>query len=230
MSRRINEDFVLLKQFIEDYQISQDNLSSKQNEKYKSMHKKLFGFLVFTAEFKEQNINSNSNIFFEETSSDLMLSLFCAIQGMYKPAKLQLRCGVENFLKALLVINTPQIVTETSVYTIFDVAAEDKHFSGKIGDMVLQKIHNDYVCLCHTVHGDISMMHPLSALSLLPEYDKTLLDEFVNMYIGCVEQYLKILYLNYPYVLDRMHPYNKQDVLDTMAKKTKAEVVVELYE
>ena len=230
MSRRINEDFVLLKQFIEDYQISQDNLSSKQNEKYKSMHKKLFGFLVFTAEFKEQNINSNSNIFFEETSSDLMLSLFCAIQGMYKPAKLQLRCGVENFLKALLVINTPQIVTETSVYTIFFFSSEDKHFSGKIGDMVLQKIHNDYVCLCHTVHGDISMMHPLSALSLLPEYDKTLLDEFVNMYIGCVEQYLKILYLNYPYVLDRMHPYNKQDVLDTMAKKTKAEVVVELYE
>ena len=50
------------------------------------------------------------------------------------------------------------------------------------------------------------------------------------MYIRCVEQYLKILYLNYPYVLDSMHPDNKQDVLDAMAKKTKAEVVLELYE
>lgn len=31
-------------------------------------------------------------------------------------------------------------------------------------------------------------------------------------------------------VLDNMHPYNKQDVLDAMSKKTKSEVIHELYE
>lgn len=80
MSRRINEDFVLLKQFIEDYQIAQDQLSSEQNEKYKSMHKKLFGFLVFAAEFKEQNINSNSNIFLKK----LLQILCCHFFVLYR--------------------------------------------------------------------------------------------------------------------------------------------------
>ena len=98
------------------------------------------------------------------------------------------------------------------------------------GDKVRQKIRNAYTILCHTVHGDTSVMHPLSALSLLPEYDEKLLAEFANIYIGCVEHYLEIFYLNYPMVLDNMHPYNKQDVLDAMSKKTKSEVIHELYE
>ena len=194
------------------------------------MHKKLYAFLVFTAEFKKQGINKNSDKFFAEVSSDLMLSLFCAIQGMYKPAKLQLRCGIENFIKAIIMINTPQIVFETSVYAIFDAATKDKHFATVTGDKVRQNIRNNYTILCHTVHGDISVMHPLSALSLLPEYDKKLLKEFANIYVGCVEHYLEILYLNYPNVLDNMHPYNKQDVLDAMSKKMKSEVIHELYE
>ena len=82
MSRRINEDFLLLEAFIKNYQLSEYNSDSEQIEKYKSMHKKLYAFLVFTAEFKKQGINKNSDKFFAEVSSDLMLSLFCAIQGM----------------------------------------------------------------------------------------------------------------------------------------------------
>lgn len=230
MSRRINDDFLLLEDFITNYQLSKYNSDPEQIEKYKSMHKKLYAFLVFVAEFERQSINKNSDKFLSEVSSDLMLSLFCAIQGMYKPAKLQLRCGIENFIKAIIMIDTPQIVVETSVYAIFDAATKDKHFATVTGDKVRQKIRNAYTILCHTVHGDTSVMHPLSALSLLPEYDEKFLAEFANIYIGCVEHYLEIFYLNYPMVLDNMHPYNKQDVLDAMSKKTKSEVIHELYE
>lgn len=202
MSRRINDDFLLLEDFITNYQLSKYNSDPEQIEKYKSMHKKLYAFLVFVAEFERQSINKNSDKFLSEVSSDLMLSLFCAIQGMYKPAKLQLRCGIENFIKAIIMIDTPQIVVETSVYAIFDAATKDKHFATVTGDKVRQKIRNAYTILCHTVHGDTSVMHPLSALSLLPEYDEKLLAEFANIYIGCVEHYLEIFYLNYPMVLD----------------------------
>lgn len=39
MSRRINDDFLLLEDFITNYQLSKYNSDPEQIEKYKSMHK-----------------------------------------------------------------------------------------------------------------------------------------------------------------------------------------------
>ena len=41
MSRRINDDFLLLEDFITNYQLSKYNSDPEQIEKYKSMHKKI---------------------------------------------------------------------------------------------------------------------------------------------------------------------------------------------
>lgn len=87
----------------------------------------MFGLLVFNAEFKVQGNHPDSVVFLEEMASDLLLSLFCVVQGLYKPAKLQLRCSMENFLKSLIMIDTPAIIQE-NVYAIFDAAKDDSHF------------------------------------------------------------------------------------------------------
>lgn len=229
MSRRIGEDFNAFNGFLSEYNLSSYNSVSKQVESCKGMHKKLFGLLIFNAEFKSQNVQPDSVPFFEEMSSDLLLSLFCVVQGMYKPAKLQLRCSIENLLKALIMSNTPAIVQEKSVYAIFDAAKADSHFSTTYGALCINSLHNDYATLCRTVHGDPSVMHPTSALALLPQYDEALQEEISDIYVRTVESYLGLLYLNYPVVVDQMHPENKKDFLDCMTKTTKGIVINTLY-
>lgn len=230
MSRRINEDFNAFSEFLSGYNLTPYTSVPQQIDACKGMHKKLFGLLVFNAEFKKQGEHPDSVVFLEEMASDLLLSLFCVVQGMYKPAKLQLRCSMENFLKSLIMIDTPTIIQEKSVYAIFDAAKIDSHFTAPIGQTCVDSLHNDYATLCRTVHGDPKAMNPTSALSMLPQYDKTLQQEVSSIYVKTLENCLGILYLNFPVVVDRMHPDNKKDFLDCLAKTTKGNVINTLYD
>lgn len=230
MSRHIQEDFNRFVEFLSAYNLSSYTSAPKQLDTCKGMHKKLFGLLIFNAEFKMQGSHPNSVIFLEETCSDLLLSLFCVVQGLYKPAKLQLRCSMENFLKSLVMIYTPTIIHEKSVYAIFDAAKKDMHFSTSPGKACVDALHNDYATLCRTVHGDPTIMKPTSALSMLPQYDQTFQHEISSIYVRTIECYLEILYLNFPDIVDKMHPDNKKDFLDCLTKSTKKEVLATLYD
>lgn len=230
MSRRICEDFNAFAEFLSGYNLTSYTSVPQQVEACKGMHKKLFGLLVFNAEFKVQGSHPDSVVFLEEMASDLLLSLFCVVQGLYKPAKLQLRCSMENFLKSLIMINTPAIIQEKSVYAIFDAAKDDSHFGTLIGQTCVDSLHNDYATLCRTVHGDPKVMKPTSALSMLPQYDKVSQQEVSSIYVRTIESCLGVLYLNFPAVVDQMHPDNKKDFLDCLAKTTKGDVVNTLYD
>ena len=228
MSRRIGEDFASFSSFLQRYSLVL-HCSDQQIDIYKAMHKKLFGFLVFAAEFEAQKVHEDSNPFFAEMSSDLLLSLFCAVQGMYKPAKLELRCSMELLLKAIVMTNNSNIIEEKSVYTVFDIAKQDKHFLAPFAKARINTIENDYSTLCRTVHGDPNVMSPVSALMLLPQYEEHMLRDLSKLYVRTVENYLALFYFNYPDVVDNMHPENKKDFLDCMAKSDKCEVIVSLF-
>ena len=230
MSRRVGEDFNAFSRFLSEYHLASDASASQQIGACKGMHKKLFGLLVFNAEFKMQGKHPDSVVFLEEMASDLLLSLFCVVQGMYKPAKIELRCSMENFLKALIMIHAPTIIQNKSVYSIFDAAKADSHFDSPMGQACVQSLHSDYTILCQTVHGDPAVMKPTSALSMLPQYDEGLQKKVASLYIRTVEQCLGILYLNFPEVVDRMHPDNKKDFLDCLNKTTKQQVIATLYD
>ena len=83
MSRRIGEDFDEFVKFLSKYSLTSYASAPQQIEACKGMHKKLFGLLVFNAEFKIQGSYPNSAVFLDEMASDLLLSLFCITQGMY---------------------------------------------------------------------------------------------------------------------------------------------------
>lgn len=229
MSRRISEDFDAFNDFLSKYSLTSYTRESKQIEPYKGMHKNLFGLLVFSAEFKLQGQYPALDPFLNEMGSDLLLALFSIVQGMYKPAKLLLRCSMENFLKSMVMIDTPTIIQERSVYEIFDAAKNDRHFAGIIGQACIGLLHDDYVKLCQIVHGDPAVMNPTSSLSMLPKYDSTLEKEALSIYMRTLESYLEILYFNFPITVDKMHPENKEDFLDCLAKRTKHAVIDALY-
>ena len=218
MSRRIKADFDSLVKFVEDYHLSIDE---QQKDYFKSMHKKLYAFTIFTAELRIQGFNESSLLFLKETSSDLMIALFCIIQGLYKTAKIELRCSIENFLKALVLINTPIVVEEKNVYKVFDLARTDIHFDGKLQKISFATLQEDYKVLCRTVHGDVTTFVPIGALSLLPNYNEEQLQECVKLYKGITERFLEILFINYRANVDKMHPENYKDLFDCLSRTTK---------
>ena len=230
MSRRIGEDFLKLNEFLGGYTLYTYNSCQEEIEECKTMHKKLYGLMVFIAEYCHQNSSTSFvSEYLDEMASDLLLSLFNWVQGMYKPAKLELRCGIENFLKSILSIDTPTAIKEKSVYEIFDLAKADKHFDGKFGQTRINQIRNIYVILCRTVHSSPSEIHSTSALNLLPKYEKSLSQEVVKLFIDILENCLGILYFNYPIIVDSMHPENKKDFFDCLSKTTKSKIYEILY-
>ena len=229
MSRRLTEDFEKLSVVLCDY--NRESYIKCQHQIYecKAMHKKMYGLMIFVAEFNTQNAHTYFSQFLEEMSSDLLLCLFNWIQGMYKPAKLELRCAIENLLKSVLSSSDTSIIEEKSLYEIFDIAKVNKHFETDFGKTRFELLRNDYSTLCRTVHSDPLQMHSTSALNLLPQYNRELSKELVTLYIRIVENSLGILYINYPFTIDRMHPENKKDFLDSLSKTTKKEVIESLY-
>ncbi len=229
MSRRIPQDFCDFQSFLAGYNLSSYCSDSKQVDSCKTMHRKLLGLLIFDAEFELQSVHQSALVFLKEMTSDLLLSLFCVVQGMYKPARIQMRCSIENFLKALVVINNQAIIQEKSMYAVFDAAKIDCHFTTVYGALCLNSLHSDYTILCGTVHSDPAVMQPTSALAMLPRYDEQLQNEVSSIFVRTAENYLGLLYLNFPAVVEKMHPENKQDFLECMAKNTKGTVVRALF-
>jgi hypothetical protein len=229
MSRRLAEDFRKLNVFLRDYTLQSYSTCQEQIDECKGMHKKLYGLMVFVAEFNTQNTYTTISKFLEEMASDILLSLFNWVQGMYKPAKLELRCAIENFLKSVLSIDNPHIIEEKSVYEIFDLAKADKHFQSQFGKIRIDQLRNDYSILCHTAHSDPLEIHSTSALNLLPQYNETFSKELVTLFTRIVENSIGVLYINYPAVVDSMHPENKKDLLDCLSRATKKEINKSLY-
>lgn len=229
MSRRINSDFDELNTFLSNYIIPTDSFPSTQIKSYKAMHKKLFGFLIFCGEFKIQKINQKQSAFLDEVSSDLLLAFFCVTQGMYKPAKLLLRCCIENYFKVLLLTHDEKVICDKSVFLIFDMAKEDIFSLTDYGTKCFDLLYNNYKILCRTVHGDPATMQPIKALAFLPKYNEMAHKEFTDIYIKTVETCLGFLYLKYPMIIDNMHPQNRKDFLDCLSKSTKGIIVNTLY-
>lgn len=229
MSRRLAGDFRKLNGFLRDYTLQPYIACQQQIDECKAMHKKLYGLMIFVAEFNNQNTYTTISKFLEEMASDILLSLFNWVQGMYKPAKLELRCAIENFLKSVLSIDNPLVIEEKSVYVIFDLAKADKHFQSEFGKIRIDQLRNDYSVLCRTVHSDPLEIHSTSALNLLPQYNETFSKQLVTLFIRIVENSIGVLYINYPAVVDSMHPENKKDLLDCLSKMTKKEINESLY-
>lgn len=229
MSRLISEDFDRFKEFVDNYKISKSLLSEKQLEDCKTMHKKLYAVMIFSAECHAQKMNQIFLEYIDEMTSDLLLSIFCWIQGMYKTSKLEIRCSIENFLKAVISETDNKICNEKGVYNIFNKAKVDKHFNKKLSETCLNQFNNDYSLLCHTVHSDMLHLHSISALNLLPQNEKGQANEVKKLYVRIVENYLIVFYLNYPEVVDKMHPENKDGFLYCISKLHKSEIIEELY-
>lgn len=228
MNRLISDDFKRLMDYFNGYNLKNVIEKDEFQKNAKSIHRKLYAFLVLTNELElQKNLPSSDetlNKLFKEIGSDLILSFFCWVNGAYKPAELQLRSSIENFVKAFLYNQTPQIIATKSVYEIFDIAGNSDIFNNKICFSHFALLKNEYSSLCAYVHSSIDKLVQNEALIQLPKYNNILANEFCMHFQNVVNNMLSISYYTYYDNVYLMHVTNRDLFLQGLLKKDKYEI------
>ncbi len=165
MSRIADADLVNLHDFLQAYRIPTDLGAQQRWQLLKRCHRQVLVALQlwdrFSLSVKSGSgvahgvpVDSSSDAFSHigEYFSDLTCVLVCLLHGLYKPANMQLRCAIENFVRGFAGLTSLEAKETKNVYRLFEVAAIQKPFQDEsLADFVsLQQIYGN---LCSHVHS-----------------------------------------------------------------------------
>jgi len=230
MSRGIKEDFERLKDFLKSYSLFVTFEDKYFVELLSIQHKRYFALLTIVAEMKHQEINpipksvqdyAALNKFFldyiAETVSDLGSALFVWIHGAYKVARLSLRSAIENFLKAIGIIEYPNIINTKNTYEVIDIAGRLKIFNGNNNKLMFDDLNNIYSILCATVHtATIQQMEHISAIGYFPHFDPNTAKEYEEIFFKVSQIFTSILCLMFKDCYLCMHYTNRDIVVNIL--------------
>ena len=203
MSRIVKDDFGGLINFVKSYSLEaltddQDFLSF-----ISTIHKKFYSYLVLIEEFrlckddiaKKPVLSKGQFDYLQESVSDCGQCLFLAMNGCYKGARLLLRSSIENFLKGICLDEVPQIITEKSVYQVFEDAELANVFKK---NELIKDLHSIYGDLCMYVHtAGSTHMSGVSALKFFPHFNKEEADKLSVVFIRLLPIFVTALCLKF---------------------------------
>ena len=228
MSRLIQTDFDKLILYLKSYNLDKVISDPDFNNNAKCIHRKLYSILMFNSEMESQNLFSSCDdtlkCYFKEIGSDLILAFFCWVNGAYKPAELQLRSSIENFIKALSYKEKPSIIATKNVFEVFDSAAQTTVFNNDICTKYLSELKFEYSSLCAFVHSSPQKLAQNDALITLPTYNAKNATEFCSHYQKILNNMLSILYYTYYDNIYKMHEENRDLFLQGLLKSDKAKI------
>ncbi len=230
MSRIVQKDYRELISFLESYSLRDQLLVIQFQNELKTQHRKLYSVMIYVSELEFQNNNDfqeHSLGYVKEMLSDMIHSLFCWCNGVYKPALLSHRSAIETFTKAVVGNADATIFLEKSMYAVFDTAKLNPWFCPPIGSSHYNTLHNNYVLLCQTVHSaTASNLEHLSSVGILPKFDLSKSKSCYDLFISTMNSILGTLLLNSKITCLKMHPTNKQIFLDAIPKSIKQEILL----
>lgn len=232
MSREVDRDFVLLRNFVRDYRLQQILENPNGVRVLKAAHKSYLPFLQLWALCSDAASNGNLVLFGEpitdagrelkflrETVSDVGSGMFCCLHGAYKPGHMALRSGIENFLRFATGPFNPSAMDTTSVYELFDFAKIVPSFSG-CNSVFFQALRQDYVELCKFTHSASSEhMLGIHALSYFPSFDDTLFQDWLSLAKSCMIAMATVILRGMP-VLYRSAHYSAKEILEELMPKS----------
>ena len=113
---------------------------------------------------------SKSILYLQECVSDIGCSLFCSINGAYKPADMLLRSAIENFMKFAVGASAKKVYRMKNVYEIFELFQANKAFD-VVDKKVYELIRFLYVELCKTTHtASVTQMAKIHSLNSFPGF------------------------------------------------------------
>lgn len=231
MAREVNQDFLKLKEFVQNYNIS----SSLENVYFTSLartgHRRLLAFLTCAEELslatpRPYLLSDKSVSYIAESTSDVAQALFCWLHGAYKPASLTLRSAIETFLKGVAGTESSGIFELKSVYEVFDVAKVSTPCGGD-AEPFFVSLRQTYRHLCQITHtAKIDDSVQASSLGLFPRFQRQSANQLIEFLVQVVDGILAILLSGQRPFLERMHFRNRLIVVDALTKDVKKVIFV----
>lgn len=231
MTRECKLDYENFISYITDYHISGNLEQVSYVETAKSMHKAYFSLLHWHGEFQHQKpffeseYSNNEEILIRisEVVSDIGSSKFNWINGSYKASRVMLRSSIENIVRALGSIDDESLLTEKSVYALFDNAKEANIFnSNETVRSCFNNLHSSYKKLCKDTHtATIENMENISSLADYPKFFEDKSKDAGKIFIDVVKNIIVILCLVFNRLYHKMHHKNQQNIMLSIPRKTK---------
>ena len=230
MARMVKDDFEGLICFVKSYSLSAIESDCDFLDFVSTLHKKFYSYLILIEELrlcvddtkKKPVIGKEQFEFLQESVSDCGQCLFLAINGCYKGARLLLRSSIENFLKGVCMDEVTQIITEKSVYQVFDDAGTAKVFQN---NTFKDDMHSIYGELCMDVHtADSSHMAGVSALKFFPHFVKDEAEKLSSKYIKLIPVFVTTLCLKYNNQFHSIDYKNKEVISSILLDEMRAKV------
>ncbi|WP_270210133.1 hypothetical protein [Dorea amylophila] len=223
MNRIVKQDYERLVEYFSLYNLKEVCTDTAFLKQLKTLHRKLYAYLLFLREAEDTNYYSNSTVtsYYDEAGSDLILSLFCWTNGAYKPAEFQLRSCIENFLKASLYLECNDIINNKSVSEIMEYSSSSQFFHDDFCQKKLLLLKNTYSSLCAFVHSSPDKLTSHSALIQLPQYNAKYSKEYATYYTKVLDSILGTIYfINFKAVF-KMHSLNRELFLQGLSSSDK---------
>jgi hypothetical protein len=184
MARLIDKDFSRLATFLNQYSLA-DVLTSRVREQLvKRGHKYSLAALQIWAAAEQSAQTGKFKIMgtplqvgsphfdqLAESFSDLTSAYFAALHGLYKPAHMSLRSGIETFIRGLTGLNSSEAASTKNVYRLFEIASNSNVFQLD-AKVHFDRIHQEYVELCGYTHSATTAhMVKNYAMSSFPKQD-----------------------------------------------------------
>ncbi|WP_407480398.1 hypothetical protein [Elizabethkingia miricola] len=230
MSREVSGDYKELLSFFENYSISQIVLNSDYALVISRVHKRYFAYLTIVGELtilsksgnQNPGINDDQLNYLKESCSDIGNAIFCLINGSYKPANLILRSSIETFLKSFNLDTYPEIVTEKSLYKIFETLKAQSFYQNEPQKKIYDMIHQKYIDLCADTHtaSTVNMAH-ITSMNYFPQFNQVKASTIADTITKLINSYVSLLVIKYQEYYHKMHFKNKTNILSILSGNIK---------
>ena len=224
MTRVIKSDFKEFKSYISEPL----NINVLISDDYlKPIHKWIFSFIVYTHLINDDKsiLNKEGIKYLNESLSDIIQSIHCLVIGLVKPAELLLRSSIENFIRSIALQEASELITETSIYVLFEKARSNKIFSANL--KYFDKLRSIYVGLCGFTHSSLDKHFSISSFNQTQKISKKDTINYQKEIDIIITSFLFFL-IKYDFAFfENIYFKNKSVILDSLKSKVKKELFLD---
>lgn len=228
--RGVSSDYEELVDFILNYKIPYSSSDTSFNSMLKKIHKRYYSFLSLHHEilngghFIETLSSPTKEIFksrINEVLSELGTVFFLSLHGCYKAARLVMRSCLENFSKAVGCLLDINIVNETSVYKVMEIALSHPVFES---NALIEKnfLNEKYSALCADVHtASVNNMQNIACIGSFPVSSVEEFSIIAELYVKLINAITSVLIKIAPIVYHKAHHIHKDAISSILSNNDK---------
>lgn len=222
-SRKPNAGLRELRDFLEGVRLSVEAVDEQDTET-RRLYRKFYSLLIYDFLLDNESDEDTVSLYARESISDISHSFFLSFIGLYKPARVCLRSGIENFVRYILLSNRVDALAITYLPTLF---AEVKSI---YADRASQRARFDvlrslYAALCQTVHSTgeeyMNLNVPFSSLLIVDPNKFAVNRELLLKVCGAIGE---IMFVDQQGLIAKAHHTLRDTLSDNVPPSVRREV------